>query len=985
MNRFLAPVVTGLLGVFASTGVAQERALPDSVLLDLLSRGKPPVRTFAASWGGRDPGRIGVRDSVGRVRSDESIWPNLGAPKDGGRPVLWLFGGLTASDFPQLESVACDQVAILSCSVDRFSFGPRIGAIWWPWSGTPIGVGLSGGRSSLSVTQAWDVSPFPDRVVTDLDVYTATAFVDAWHHLSQGTRVIGTLGFVWAWNRARITEFFPSETVVTHRRDDGGRWTVGAALERDLATKTRLRFEYRFIDGEAGDADRQHQFALLFGWSPGGRAPRAGSGPPSFSGTPRPRATPPGATPAPTPPSGRRPIPFPVGEPTIGGPPDPGTGWPGEDDDRDGVLNEDDACPMSPAVYDPDGDGCEGPGRPDGDDDGDGLRNDRDACPLEPAGYDPDRDGCPGPGRPDGDDDDDGVRNDRDACPFEPAGYDPDGDGCPGPGTPDGDDDGDGVPTGVDRCPRSAPSYDPDGDGCQGPGLDPDGDADGDGVRNADDACPLQAAGYDTDGDGCPGPGDPNGDPDGDGVVNVDDACPLLHARNDPDGDGCPGPVDDPDGDADGDGVRNIDDECPSIPAWNDPDRDGCPGPVVDPDGDRDGDDIRNIDDRCPDLHAGDDPDGDGCPGTRGGGGGGTGAEETGSGGTGGGETSDEGTGGGTGGEETPDDGDPVTPPLELCPGTPPGLPVDSRGCPGIGGEVAAALPLGTFDFAPPAEPVLAGRPVTLVFRVTPANRDSVDPAALRGAIEEYVERTGSRDTIYLDVDSNRIADRLTARLSVPEGTDWSIEPDSGRTFTISRDGPTEWQWDVTPQCRVGSRLSLSRRCQDGLVSLHVGAQTDVDGGPIAWQPTVEPVGVRVTTWGALRRFGGLNWWWLWILLAGPFVARRVTDGERRKPPRVRVRKPPITSVVPLPAEKGTFEDVGDVLDGLEQISVPDAGVQEVDAEDPIDESREIVHRPVMDPGHPSVERPDGLIDEDHVTVERPSSEDGAEDDEPEE
>ena len=76
------------------------------------------------------------------------------------------------------------------------------------------------------------------------------------------------------------------------------------------------------------------------------------------------------------------------------------------------------------------------------DDDGDGVVNIEDACPLEDArADDEDLDGCLD------DDDEDGVVNIEDACPDTSSeGFDGDGDGCLD------DSDGDGVTDDGDAC-----------------------------------------------------------------------------------------------------------------------------------------------------------------------------------------------------------------------------------------------------------------------------------------------------------------------------------------------------------------------------------------------------------------------------------------------------------------------------------------------------------------------------------------------------
>jgi OOP family OmpA-OmpF porin len=81
------------------------------------------------------------------------------------------------------------------------------------------------------------------------------------------------------------------------------------------------------------------------------------------------------------------------------------------------------------------------------DTDGDGVTDDLDRCPNTPAGTPVDSNGCPLPQ----DDDGDGVMNPDDKCPGTPAGKKVDAVGC----EVDGDDDGDGILNSVDQCPDS--------------------------------------------------------------------------------------------------------------------------------------------------------------------------------------------------------------------------------------------------------------------------------------------------------------------------------------------------------------------------------------------------------------------------------------------------------------------------------------------------------------------------------------------------
>lgn len=89
-----------------------------------------------------------------------------------------------------------------------------------------------------------------------------------------------------------------------------------------------------------------------------------------------------------------------------------------EDSDNDGVNDDADACPNTPAGVDVDSRGCEV------DSDGDGVLDSKDDCPNTPAGQPVDRNGCSLDG------DGDGVLNDTDQCPNTPEGEEVLADGC---------------------------------------------------------------------------------------------------------------------------------------------------------------------------------------------------------------------------------------------------------------------------------------------------------------------------------------------------------------------------------------------------------------------------------------------------------------------------------------------------------------------------------------------------------------------------
>jgi OOP family OmpA-OmpF porin len=119
------------------------------------------------------------------------------------------------------------------------------------------------------------------------------------------------------------------------------------------------------------------------------------------------------------------------------------------------------------------------------DSDGDGVTDDRDQCPDTPAGVTVDVRGCPL------DSDGDGVYDYQDQCPDTPAGVTVDSRGCPL------DSDRDGVYDYQDQCPDTPAGVKVDNRGCP---LD----SDGDGVYDYQDQCPDTPRGLKVDTNGCP-------------------------------------------------------------------------------------------------------------------------------------------------------------------------------------------------------------------------------------------------------------------------------------------------------------------------------------------------------------------------------------------------------------------------------------------------------------------------------------------------
>ena len=120
------------------------------------------------------------------------------------------------------------------------------------------------------------------------------------------------------------------------------------------------------------------------------------------------------------------------------------------------------------------------------DSDRDGVYDNQDQCPNTPAGTRVDSTGC------NWDKDGDGVANSQDKCPNTPKGTQVDARGC------NNDLDGDGVVNAIDKCPNTAPGTKVGAKGCS---LQLDSDQDG--VLDADDKCPDTPLSDKVDTTGC--------------------------------------------------------------------------------------------------------------------------------------------------------------------------------------------------------------------------------------------------------------------------------------------------------------------------------------------------------------------------------------------------------------------------------------------------------------------------------------------------
>ncbi len=119
------------------------------------------------------------------------------------------------------------------------------------------------------------------------------------------------------------------------------------------------------------------------------------------------------------------------------------------------------------------------------DSDGDGIIDEQDNCPATPAGIAVDSNGCPL------DTDGDGVYDYQDKCTGTPAGVAVDSNGCPF------DTDGDGIYDYRDKCPDTQAGVAVNSNGCP---IDTDGDT----VYDYLDKCPGTPSGVPVDAQGCP-------------------------------------------------------------------------------------------------------------------------------------------------------------------------------------------------------------------------------------------------------------------------------------------------------------------------------------------------------------------------------------------------------------------------------------------------------------------------------------------------
>ncbi len=164
------------------------------------------------------------------------------------------------------------------------------------------------------------------------------------------------------------------------------------------------------------------------------------------------------------------------------------------DTDGDGVIDILDQCPNEVGPLDSN----DRPGCPNivYDADSDGIPDEDDTCPDTPADEDNDDNGC---SQSQLDDDNDEVVNSEDQCPNTLANEDVDANGC---SARQRDTDGDGVSDADDECDGEDDTVDVDADNIPDC-IDSEVDSDGDGVMDDTDECENTPAGIEVDDVGC--------------------------------------------------------------------------------------------------------------------------------------------------------------------------------------------------------------------------------------------------------------------------------------------------------------------------------------------------------------------------------------------------------------------------------------------------------------------------------------------------
>lgn len=182
--------------------------------------------------------------------------PRGGQPTTTGYRDPWRFGvGVTYASFPNLEDTGC--VGAAGCEVDDSGIGGGVFLEYDIAPELPIFVGLRGGYTSTSVNQTFSSGATQD---VDLSVFSAGVYGGLRLPVGDrfGWRVFG--GPRWLWNDADVSFGLGTDLVTESRSESGLRFALGTGFDFPLGDRTGARIGYSFVDGDEGDADRQHEF-----------------------------------------------------------------------------------------------------------------------------------------------------------------------------------------------------------------------------------------------------------------------------------------------------------------------------------------------------------------------------------------------------------------------------------------------------------------------------------------------------------------------------------------------------------------------------------------------------------------------------------------------------------------------------------------------------------------------------------------------------
>ncbi|MDN3641842.1 thrombospondin type 3 repeat-containing protein [Lutimonas halocynthiae] len=292
------------------------------------------------------------------------------------------------------------------------------------------------------------------------------------------------------------------------------------------------------------------------------------------------------------------------------------------DTDNDGVNDDNDICPDTPAGETVNSNGCSDSQL---DDDNDGVMNNVDQCANTPNGESVNSNGC---STSQLDTDNDGVNDNIDTCPNTPADQTVNSSGCSDSQL---DDDNDGVMNNVDQCANTPNGESVNSSGCSTSQLD----SDIDGVNDNNDLCQNTPSGEIVNANGC---SDSQLDDDNDGMMNNVDQCANTPNGESVNSSGCSTSQ----LDSDIDGVNDNNDLCQNTPSGEIVNANGCSDSQLDDDNDG----VMNNVDQCANTPNGESVNSNGCSSS-----------------------------------QLDSDNDAVNDNIDTCPNTPTGETVNSNGC----------------------------------------------------------------------------------------------------------------------------------------------------------------------------------------------------------------------------------------------------------------------------------------------------------------